>query len=103
MAGMTTTNSDVLIRSEVWSTQLKDYLKDTLEATKYVNWIDFPDGTTMTIPSMGDLDAYDYVEDTAIEYTPMALGEFQFTINEYLASATYITNKARQDLYYASQ
>jgi hypothetical protein len=103
MSGMTTGNTDVLIRSEIWSNQLKDYLKDTLEATKYVNWVDFPDGTTMTIPSMGDLDAYDYTEDTAIEYTPMALGEFQFTINEYLASATYITNKARQDLYFAAQ
>lgn len=103
MSGMTTSNSDVLIRSEVWSNQLKETLRDELEATKYVNWIDFPDGTTMTIPSIGDLDAYDYVEDTAIEYTPMATGEFQFTINEYLASATYITNKARQDLHYAAQ
>lgn len=103
MAGMTTANTDVLIRSEIWSTQIKDYLRDQLEATKYVNWISFPDGTTMTIPSMGDLDAYSYTEDTAIEYTPMSLGEFQFTINEYLASATYITTKARQDLFYASQ
>lgn len=103
MAGMTTSNSDVLIRSEIWSNQLKDTLKDELEATKYVNWIDFPDGNIKTIPSLGDLDAYDYTEDTAIEYTPMALGEFQFTINEYLASATYITNKNRQDSFYASQ
>lgn len=103
MTGMTTVNSDVLIRSEVWSAQLKETLTDTLEATKYVNWIDFPDGTTLTIPSIGDLDAYDYVEDSAIEYTPMDTGEFQFTINEYLASATYITNKARQDLFYSSQ
>lgn len=103
MSGMTTANTDVLIRSEIWSTQLKESLEDTLEATKYVNWIDFPDGNTMTIPSIGDLDAYDYTENTPIEYTPMALGEFQFSINEYLASATYITAKARQDLYYAAQ
>lgn len=103
MAGMTTANSDILIRSEIWSNQLKESLKDNLEATKYVRWIDFPDGDTMTIPSIGDLDAYDYTEDTAIEYTPMAMGEFQFQINEYLASATYITNKARQDLHYAAQ
>ena len=73
MAGMTTTNSDILIRSEIWSNQLKDTLRDTLEATKYVRWIDFPDGDTLTIPSLGDLDAYDYTEDTAIEYTPMAM------------------------------
>lgn len=103
MSGMNTSNSDVLIRSEIWSNQLKETLKDQLDATKYVNWVDFPEGTTMTIPSIGDLDAYTYTEDTAIEYTPMALGEFQFTINEYLASGTYITQKARQDLYYAAQ
>ena len=103
MPGMTTGNTGVLIRSEIWSNQLKETLKDTLDATKYVNWIDFPDGTTMTIPSLGDLDAYDYTEDTAIEYTPMDLGEFQFTINEYLASATYITKKQRQDSMYAAR
>lgn len=103
MAGMTTANSDVLIRSEIWSEQLKNTLEDELDAIKYVNWIDFKDGTTLTIPSIGDLDSYDYVEDTAIEYTPMALGEFQFSVNEYKASATYITTKARQDLHYAAQ
>lgn len=103
MSGMTTANTDVLIRSEIWSNQLKESLEDQLDATKYVNWIDFGEGSVLTIPSIGDLDAYDYVEDTAIEYTPMDTGEFQFTINEYLASATYITNKARQDLFYASE
>lgn len=102
MSGMTTTNSDVLIRAEIWSAQLKDSLKDTLEATKYVNWIDFSDGTVLTIPSIGDLDAYDYTEDSVVEYTPMSTGEFQFTINEYLASATYITKKMRQDSFVAS-
>jgi hypothetical protein len=103
MAGMSTVNSDILIRSEVWSEQLKRTLEDNLEAMKYVNWIDFKDGNLLTIPSIGDLDAYDYVEDTAIEYTPMALGEFQFSVNQYKASATYITTKARQDLHYAAQ
>ena len=103
MAGMTTTNSDVLIRSELWSNQLKRVLEDELNAMQYVNWIDFPDGNTMTIPSIGTLDASDYVEDTAIEYTPMDTGEFQFSITQYKQSATYITNKARQDLFYSSQ
>lgn len=102
MAGMTTTNTDILIRSELWSNQLKEVLKDDLEATKYVNWIDFPDGNTLTIPSIGDMDATDYVEDTAVEYTPMALGEFQFSITQYKQSGTYITNRQRQDSYYSS-
>lgn len=103
MAGMTTINGDVLTRSELWSNQLKRVLEEDLNAVQYVNWIDFPDGNTMTIPSIGTLDASDYVEDTAVEYTPMDLGEFQFSITEYKQSGTYITNKARQDLYYSSQ
>lgn len=103
MSGMDTSNTAVLIRSQIWSEQLKEVLRDELEAMKYVNWIDFKDGTTINIPSIGDLDAYDYVEDTAIEYTPMALGNFQFSVNQYKASAIYITTKARQDLHYAAQ
>lgn len=103
MAGMTTVNTDVLIRSELWSNQLKRVLQDELMATSYVNWIDFPDGNTMTIPSIGTLDASDYVEDTAIEYTPMDTGKFQFSITQYKQSATYITNKDRQDSYLSSQ
>jgi len=103
MAGMTTVNTDVLIRSELWSNQLKRVLEDDLNATQYVNWIDFPDGNTMTIPSIGTLDASDYTEDTAIEYTPLDTGEFQFSITQYKQSATYITNKQRQDSYLSSQ
>lgn len=103
MAGMTTANTDTLIRSEIWSNTLKRVLLDDLNAMSYVNWIDFPDGNTMTIPSIGTLDASDYVEDTAIEYTPMDTGEFQFTITQYKQSATYITNKQRQDSYVTTQ
>ena len=41
----TTTNSAHLIRSEIWSGQLKEELLDELQAMKYVNWLnEFPDG-----------------------------------------------------------
>jgi HK97 family phage major capsid protein len=103
MPGMNTTNGALLIRSELWSNQLKDVLQDELLAMNHVDWISFPDGETMTIPSMGDLDVNDYAEDTAIQYTALATGEFQFTITEYLSSATYITMKQRQDSMYAAR
>lgn len=102
MAGMTTANTGALLRANLWSNQLKDTLIDELAAQKYVAWLDFPDGTTWNIPSIGDLDASDYVEDTAIEYTPMDVGNFTFSITEYKQSATSITNKQRQDSYYSS-
>lgn len=100
----TTANIDVLIRSEVWSNELKEALLDELQATKYVDWMStFPDGTTFTIPSIGEATVRDYVEDTAVQYDSLDTGEFQFTITEYLSAATYITRKARQDAFYAAR
>jgi HK97 family phage major capsid protein len=103
MPGNTTTTGAMLIRAELWSNQLKDVLQDELLAMNHVDWISFPDGDTMTIPSIGDLDVADYAEDTPVQYTALATGEFQFTITEYLSSATYITMKQRQDSMYAAR
>lgn len=104
MAGMTTANSDALIRSEIWSGDLKRILEDQLMATKYVDWLsEFPDGTTFTVPSIGTLDVNDYVEDTAVQYSAIDTGEFQFSITDYISSATYITEKNRQDAFYAAK
>jgi hypothetical protein len=104
MAGMNVANSDVLIRSQLWSTQLKDVLQDELMAQQFVRWLDnFPDGNTLNIPSIGTLDSKDYQEDQPVQYTALDTGNFQFTINNYVSSATYITNKAKQDLFYASE
>ena len=58
---MTTGNSGVLIRSEVWSTQLKEALQDELNAQGWVNWLsEFPDGDQFTIPSIGESTVRDY-------------------------------------------
>jgi len=101
---MNTGNSAVLIRSELWSTQLKEILQDELSAQGWVNWLsEFPDGTTFTIPSVGESTVRDYAEDTDIVFDALDSGEFQFTISEYTSSGHYITEKARQDLFYAAQ
>jgi hypothetical protein len=100
----TTAQLDVLTRSEIWSAELKEALQDELTAQKYVKLLNgFPDGNTFTIPSIGDLPVRNYAEDAPVVYDSMDQGEFQFTITEYVSSATYITKKARQDVFYASQ
>ena len=100
----TTAQIGHLIRSEVWSSQLKEVLEDELQSQGYVNWMtEFPDGTTFTIPSIGQAQTDDYTEDTAVEYRALDTGEFQFTINKYKSSGTYITNKAKQDSFYMNQ
>ena len=104
MSGMTTANMSQLIRSELWSSELKEILRDEMQAQKYVKMLDgFPDGDTFTIPSIGQLQVDNYEEDTEVLYRPMDTGEFQFSITEYLSSASYITNKAKQDAFYAAQ
>lgn len=104
MSGMTTGNSTHLIRSEIWSNELKEILRDEMMAQSYVRMLSgFPDGDQFTIPSIGQLQVNDYVEDTAVTYRPLDTGEFTFTIDKYLSSATYITKKNQQDAFYAAQ
>ena len=104
MAGMDSTASDLLIRSEVWSTELKDILTDILQGQKYVNWMsNFPDGTTFTIPSVGEIPMRTGSENTPVVYDTLDTGEFQFTIDKYPEAAIYITDKAKQDMYYYNQ
>ena len=104
MSGFTSSSPDFLVRSEIWSSQLKDILEETLLGTRYVNFLtEFPDGDTFTIPSIGQAEVDDYVEDSAVAYRAMDTGEFQLTITEYLSSATYITEKQKQDSFYVNQ
>lgn len=100
MAGFSTLTNEHVIRSNLWSTKLKDVLLDELYFTKYIDWItDFPDGTTLNIPSIGQAEVLDYAEGQSIRYTAMDTGNFTFTINKYKSSATYITEKMKQDSY----
>ena len=104
MAGMDSTASELLIRSEVWSQELKDILKDMLQGQQYVSWMtNFPDGTTFTIPSIGEIPMRQAAEGTPVVYDSLDTGEFQFTIDQYPESAIHITDKAKQDMYYYNQ
>ena len=100
----TTTNTSDLRRSQVWDSQLKDVLKDELNAQGYVRWLtSFPDGDTFNIPSIGELPTRDYTENSPVTYDPLDTGNFTFTVNQYKSSGTYITNKAKQDMYYMNE
>lgn len=104
MAGFSTSSNEHLIRSELWSNQLKEVLEDELFAQRYVDWVsDFPDGDQLTIPSIGQAEVLDYAEGQAIKYMAMDTGEFALTVTEYKSSATYITRKMMQDSFYMSR
>jgi hypothetical protein len=93
-----------LVRANLWTDQLKEILRDILMANKYVNWMtNFPDGTTFNIPSIGDIPMRNVSETDPVVYDALGTGNFTFTINQYVEAATYITDKAKQDSYYADQ
>ena len=92
------------IRSNLWSTQLKELFEDDLIAMRWVDMVeDFPDGDTLNIPSIGQAEVNDYVENKSIVYTSFDTGNFTFTISQYKQSAVYITNKMKQDSYVFDQ
>jgi hypothetical protein len=104
MSGFATTTIDNIIRANLWSSELKEVLEDELMGMKYVKMItDFPDGDTLNIPSIGQMEAQDYAEDQAVQYTAMDTGNFTFTITDYKQSGTYVTNKMKQDSYVMAQ
>ena len=106
MAGMISSNTVMqrLIRSEVYSSELKEILRDEMQAQRYVRMLDgFPDGDTFTIPTIGETTVADYTEDAAVSYVPMDTAEFSFTVDKYLQSASYMTKKAAQDSFYSAQ
>lgn len=105
MSGISySSHSDHLVRANLWSNQLKEVLLDELMGTKYVDMItDFPDGDTLNIPSIGQAEVMDYAEGQGVKYTGMDTGNFTFSINKYKSSATYITEKMKQDSFYMSR
>lgn len=106
MAGFSIANNEHLVRSSLWDAQLKEILLDELFAQKYVDWLNLPSDTgssTWNIPSIGQAEVHDYIEGAQVQYDMFDTGNFQFTSNKYKSSATYITNKMKQDSFYASQ
>lgn len=103
MAGWSTSTNEHLIRSNLWSAEMKDILLADLMAQKWVKMIDFPDGDTLNIPSIGQAEVTDYAENQPVRYTAMDTGNFTFTIDQYKQTGTYITEKMKQDSYYMSQ
>lgn len=101
---MTTSNTTFLQRAQVYSSELKEILRDEMMAQRYVRMLDgFPDGNTFNIPSIGQAQVDNYTEDSAVTYRPLDTGNFTFSVDKYLSSATYMTKKAEQDTFYSSE
>jgi hypothetical protein len=104
MAGNITTGTGDLIRNDVWSAELREILREELQAMRYVDWrSDFPDGDTLHIPQIADAITDDYTEDAQVVYNALGTNDFTLTIDQYKSSGHYITRKLMQDSYYMNE
>lgn len=103
MAGFMTSNTQYLIRTNVWSRTIKELLLDDLVAMKWVRILDdFPDGIQINIPSIGEAQQANFVEGQAVKYNSMDTGNFTFEFDQYVYSANAISEKFKRDSYYAA-
>jgi hypothetical protein len=102
MAGFMDANTNFLLRTNLWSRQIKELLLDELNAMRFVRIIsDFPDGQTLNIPSIGEAETADFTEGQAIKYNAMDTGNFQFSFDQYKYSANAISEKFKRDSFYS--
>ena len=100
----TTTSQATLIRDDLWSTMIQEELQEELFGQTIVDFIsDFPDGDEIHIPTFSSLAARAYTENTDVTFDDPTTGEFTLTIDQYLQSAIYLTDKFKQDSFYISQ
>jgi hypothetical protein len=101
--GFTVSTNEHLIRSNLWSRQIKELLLDELNAMKFVKVLtDFPDGLILNIPSIGEAESADFSEGKAVRYNRMDTGNFVFSFDQYKYSANSISEKFKRDSFYAA-
>lgn len=81
LSGFTVATNTDLIRTSLWSTQIKQLLLDDLFATKFVRTLsDFPDGTVINIPSIGQGEIANFVEGAAVKYNKFDTGNLNIRL-----------------------
>lgn len=103
-SGFTVATNEHLIRANLYSNQLTRMFQDDLFAMRFVRTItDFPDGTTLNIPRLGQAESSDFAEGQAIKYNKFDTGNFTFQIDQYKYSANSISEKFKRDSYWSAQ
>ena len=102
MSGNTTTNSDSIIRSELWQQQLEEILHELLTGTPFVRQVDFPDGSAFTMPSLGTALVRDLPEGTEVTFDALDTGETTITMNDPVVAANSVSRVLMEDSMWAS-
>lgn len=102
MAGNTTLNTTPIIRAQVYSQLMLEGLYDLnfFDGMLYRDVTDFGDGTTLNIPTVGELPLYDIdPELEPYKIGQMDTGKITLTINKFKQAGGAISDKLKEDAY----
>lgn len=103
-SGFTVATNEHLIRQNLYSNEITRMFQDDLFAMRFVRTItDFPDGTTLNMPRMGQAEVADFAEGQAIKYQKFDTGNFTFTIDKYQYSANSMSAKFKRDSFWSAE
>lgn len=101
---MDTTFNSSVIRTDVWANEIKDILQEELIGDRLVRWIsEFPDGDTLHIPTLSELNVRDYEEGQEVVLDDAHTGEFTLRIDKYYQSGFIVYDKFKQDSFYVNE
>lgn len=103
-SGFTVATNEHLLRQNLYSNEITRMFQDDLFAMRFVRTItDFPDGTTLNMPRMGQAETADFQEGQAIKYSKFDTGNFTFTIDQYKYSANSMSSKFKRDSFWSAE
>lgn len=103
-SGFTVATDSHFVQANLYSREITRMFQDDLFAMRFVRTItDFPHGTTLNIPRLGQAEQQDFAEGQAIRYQKFDTGNFTFTIDQYKYSANSISEKFKRDSYWSSE
>jgi len=102
MSANNTGNTGALIRDQLWQRQLEETLHEMLTGTPYVRQLDFPDGDSLILPSIGTSVVRSLPEDTEVTFDALDTSDQAFTLNDPVVAATSVSEVLLEDSLWSS-
>jgi len=103
MPGNNVQNTASLVRPELWQQQLEEILYEQLVGIPFSRQIDFPDGASFTMPSIGTPTVRDFPNGAEVTFDAIDTGEVTVTMNDPVIAANSLAETLLEDSMWASE
>lgn len=103
MSGNTRANSQLMILTEEWQTELEEILFEELLQLAFYRTIQFPQAKQLVLPSMGTPEVRSYQEEGVFTYDTVDQGQTIITVNDLVYCGNSFTQCLQEDSILVSQ